>query len=147
MGQKLPPETASGLVLLISFAALYVVNALVIGVANVLVPQHVVLGTMSLTPIKALLLSTGVLACIASFAIPIVRVIEHKRGKMFTTKDWMLFYFLLNFVGVWVVARASKELGMGVSSWVVVLVLALVLDATQGAVMMFVEKRKMGWGL
>lgn len=59
---------------------------------------------------------------------------------MFSSAEWMASYFVLNFVGVWVVARFANQLGFGISSWVVALVLAVVLDVVQGAAMMQVEK-------
>ena len=135
-------KSETGIILVISYAVLFIVNCAVIFAANIIFPTQVVLGTKSLSLIWAGVLSMGVLTLINTFAVPIIRVIENSRKKMFTTKDWMVSYFLLNFVGVWLVARCATELGMGISSWVVALVLAVVLDVVQGVAMMQLEKMK-----
>jgi uncharacterized membrane protein SirB2 len=84
----------------------------------------------------------GVLSLINTFAIPLVRVYENERKRMFSTNKWMIAYFLLNFGGVWLIARGSEQLGLGITSWLVALVLAIVFDLVQGVVMMKLEKMR-----
>lgn len=129
-----------GLVLVVTYAVLFVVNGLVLLLANSLFPQQVVLGTQFITRGWAVIHSMGTLALINTFAIPFFREYEKSRGKMLTSQEWMVGYFVLNFVGVWVIARFANQLGFGISSWMVALVLAAVLDVVQGAAMMQVEK-------
>ncbi|OGY19595.1 MAG: hypothetical protein A2900_00590 [Candidatus Chisholmbacteria bacterium RIFCSPLOWO2_01_FULL_50_28] len=129
-----------GLVLVITFFLLFVVNGLVLLLSNSLFPRQVVLGTQFITKGWAIIHSMVALALLGTFAIPLVREYEKSRGKMFTSREWMVAYLVLNFVGVWVVARFADQLGFGISSWMVALVLAAVLDVVQGAVMMQVEK-------
>jgi len=135
-------NSETGIVLVISYVLMFVTNFAVIYLGNMFFPKNIVLGTMSLTPIWSIALSMGVLTLIDTFAIPIVRVIENIRKRMFSTVDWMVAYFLINFVGVWLVARGAEQLGMGITSWVVALILALILDFVQGVVMMQLEKLK-----
>ncbi len=132
----------TGMVLVISYFVLLLVNYILISLANIFFPEHVVLGTISLTPVWAGIISMSALSLIVTFAVPFVRVYEDARSKILTTRDWMLLYFILNFVGVWLVSRAATQLGMGISSWVVALVLAIILDTAQGVVMMQIEKMK-----
>ncbi len=131
-----------GLILVVSYFVLFVVNSAAVALANLLFPQMVVLGTQSLSPLWALALSMGVLALMNTFALPLVRVFENKRKRMLNTNEWMILYFLLNFGGVWLVSRAAEQLGMGITSWIVALVLAVALDLMQGIVMMKLEKMK-----
>lgn len=131
-----------GLVLVLSYFALFVVNSAVVSLANLFFPQVVVLGTQSLSPLWALGLSMGVLALINTFVLPLVRIFENKRKRMLNTNEWMLLYFVLNFAGVWLITRGAKELGLGITSWAVALVLAVVLDLAQGVIMMELEKMK-----
>lgn len=129
-----------GLVLVVTYFVLFVVNALVVWLANSLVPQQVVLGTQFISKGWAIIHSMGTLALLNTFAIPFVREYEKSRGKMFSPKEWMVAYLVLNLVGVWVIARFAENLGFGISSWTVALVLAAVLDVVQGIAMMQVEK-------
>lgn len=142
MNNNLPKISDQGLMLVVSYFTLLVVNSLVLMIANFLFPGFVVLGTRSLSTFWAILLSMGVLALINTFAIPFVHLYEEQRKKIFTTSEWMISYFALNFVGIWFVTRAANQLGMGITSWVVALVLALVFDFVQGMAMMQLEKMK-----
>ena len=53
----------------------------------------------------------------------------------------MIGYLVINFVGLWSVARGADVLGLGISSWMIVLVIAVVLDFIQGGVMMGLGKK------
>ncbi len=141
MANKSPSLFANpGLVLVITYFILFAVNSLVLYLAHLWFPHHVVLGTQSLTPIWALILSMGTLTLLDTFAIPFINHYEKVRAQTLTTKDWMLAYFALNFVGVWLVTRFADNLGFGITSWIVAAILAVALDFTQGAAMMQLEK-------
>lgn len=84
----------------------------------------------------------GTLALIGTFSIPFIHRYEKSRGRTLTSRDWMLAYFIINFVGLWVISRYSEQFGFGISSWVVAAVLAAVLDVAQGAAMMQLEKAR-----
>lgn len=135
-------KSSDGVILVVSYLVLFVVNSIVIYLAHMLFPSLVVLGTRSLSLVWAISLSMGVLSLINTFAIPLVRVYENERKRMFSTNEWMIAYFLLNFGGVWLIARGSAQLGLGITSWVVALVLAVVFDLVQGVVMMKLEKMR-----
>lgn len=135
------PET--GMILVKTFGLLLGVNSAVLYLAHLLFPNEVVLGTLNIPMWWAVVESMGILALIGTFAVPFIREYEYKSGKMFTNKQWMGTYLVLNFVGVWVIARMAEFVGLGISSWVVALVLAIVLDAAQGAGMMKLEKTRM----
>ncbi|MFH1602148.1 MAG: hypothetical protein ABIB61_04285 [Candidatus Shapirobacteria bacterium] len=129
-----------GLILVISYFLIFLANSLVIILTNLLFPNFIVLGTACHTKLWAIIQSMGVLALINTLAIPLIREYENKRGKMLNSQEWMLAYFLVNFAGLWIVARFAKNFGLGISSWVVALVLAIVLDAVQSATMIKLEK-------
>jgi hypothetical protein len=52
----------------------------------------------------------------------------------------MLTYFAINIVALWEITRFAENLGLGVSSWVVVILLAAALDWAQGMAMMAAGK-------
>lgn len=129
-----------GIVLVVSYALLFLVNASVLYLANMYFPQYVVLGTMSMTAGWAILHSMAKLALINTFAIPFVHEYEKMSGRMLGAAEWSGIYFVVNFVGLWLIARFSDQYGMGLSAWYVAAVLAAVMDFFQGIVMMGLEK-------
>lgn len=132
----------AGLVLVKSLLVMFVINILVVFLAHMVFPAYVVLGTGTLSIVWALALSMGILSLIDTFTIPFVRVFENYRKRMFSPVEWMVTYFVINFVGIWLISRGAEQLGLGVRSWIVVLVLAVVLDVVQGMAMMKLEKMK-----
>lgn len=133
-----------GMVMVITYAVLLLVNAAVIVLANNFFPAQVVLGAAHIPFWHAVVMSSGKLALLGTFAIPFVREMEARRGEMLNTQEWMLAYFFINAIGLWLVARFAQQLGLGIASWRVVVVLAVVLDLVQGAAMMQVEKWRTG---
>jgi hypothetical protein len=123
-----------------TFVTIWVTNAVILWVANMLFSQNIVLGTMSLNSTAALLLSSAVLAWICTLAIPFFTLWEMKRGKILTPTDWMAGYLVVNAVALWLVSRAAEVFGLGISSWIFVIITAAVLDMVQGMVMMAVGK-------
>lgn len=131
------------MILVITYSILFAVNSLVIYLANLWFPQNVVLGTQSLSPTWALFLSMGVLSLINTFAIPFMNQYEKSRKQPLTPKDWMAAYFVLNFTGLWLVTRAAEQLGLGITSWVIAAILAVIIDVFQGIAMMRLEKLRL----
>lgn len=133
-----------GLLLLVSYLNLFVVSCFGLMVAASLFPINIVLGTFSLSFSWSIFLSMAVLSWINTFAIPLVREWEKKQQKMLSSRDWMMLYFGLNFAGLWLISRFSQQFGLGISSWVYVVGLALWLDFLQGLAMMWMEKWRQG---
>jgi hypothetical protein len=129
-----------GIVLLVTYLLLFITNSLVILLANLLAPTHVVLGTAHLSLSWAVCLSMGKLALIGTFMIPIINEAESRRKQVFTPRDWLIVYFIINFIGVWLISRAAGQFGLGISTWITAAILALVFDAAQGMIMMQLEK-------
>jgi hypothetical protein len=124
----------------ISFFVVTVVNAIILGVANAIVPMQVVVGTFTIPPLFALLLTGASLSLITLLVLPFLTEVELRRGKNLSPAEMMAAYLVVNFVGLWLLTRRSEIFGVGVSSWMVVLVLAAVLDFVQGMVMMGIEQ-------
>lgn len=135
------PTENHGMILVASFAVIFIVNMIVLYFANLWFPNTVVLGTMSLTTLWALLLSAGALAVVGTFSIPFFHEVEMRSNKVLTPLEWTLGYLVINFVSLWLLTRAAEIFGMGVTSWLVVLVLAVVLDIVQGIGMMSLQSQ------
>lgn len=132
----------TGIELPISFGVMFLVNIVGIYLANLYYPKMVVVGTFGLTSVEALLLSAGVLATINAFLIPLFHVIENSRKKMLTDKEWMLGYAIMNTVVLWLMTRIPTVFGLGISSWIPLVSLALVLNFLQGLGMVAYGKIK-----
>lgn len=130
----------TGMIFPITYIVLFVVSSIVLYFANQYFPEQIVLGTMSLTPQWAIVLSMGTLALFNTLALPFIREYENAKQRMLTNAEWMVIYFFTNAFGLWIISRFAEQFGMGVSSWTFIAGLAIVLDVTQGAAMMFVEK-------
>lgn len=140
MADKKIETQGSRMVPSLTFLPLLLVNVLVVFVANAFFPDVVVLGTRSISPTLGIFLSMAVLAMVNTLVISVVRGYEQSRNRMLSSTEWMVVYFVVNFVGIWTIVRVPEKLGLGVASWVVVLVLALTMDFLQGMAMMQTEK-------
>lgn len=140
MAQKLVEKKDIGMMFTISFFVVTLVNAIVFYLAHMWFPANVVLGTMSLSQTWAVLLGAGTLSLFTLLIMPFLRVIEMKRRKILSPAEMLRAYFVINFIGLWLITRASDIFGIGVSSWTIVLGLALVLDFAQGMVMMKIDQ-------
>ncbi len=129
-----------GMVMLMTFLTMFVINAIVIYFANMFFPDQVVLGTMSISHLWSVFLSAGTLAVILTFAMPFYTVWEQHVKRASTPTEWMVGYLVLNAVSLWLITRVAEIFGLGVASWMVIVVLAAILDVVQGMVMMAMTK-------
>lgn len=133
-------QAQHGLMIIYSFIALMLTNVVVLIIVNALFPHNVVLGTYSLSYWWAICHSMLRLTLIGVFAMLLVTVYEWKNKTVFTPKQWMLAYFVVNFVALWCISRFADNLGLGFSSWFVIFLFAGVLDMAQGMTMMKLGK-------
>lgn len=132
----------TGIVLSVSFVVLFLTNVLGIYIANMFYPKMIVLGTFGLTSYEALLLGAGTLAVMNTLLMPLFHMYENNRKKMLSSMEWMIGYAVMNVVALWLISRVPTIFGVGVSSWMSLVALALVLDFIQGLGMMALEKFK-----
>lgn len=140
MASKKTFQEETGIILTATYFVLFVINAVIIYLANFFFPQFAVLGTITIPLYWAIIHSAGVLALLGTMAIPVVHEYENWREKMLTTNEWMISYFILNFVGIWLIARFPEQFGFGISIWLVAFVLAIILDFVQGIAMTSLQK-------
>ncbi len=133
-------QAQHGLMMIYSFIALMLTNVIVLMIVNALFPNQVVLGTYSISYWWAIWHSMFKLSVVSVFVIPLVTYYEWKNKLIASPKQWMALYFVVNFLVIWEITRFADNLGLGVSSWGVVLLLAAVFDMAQGIVMMSIGK-------
>ncbi len=130
------PKSNPHLETIAAFFLTWFASATIITIASALFPKNVVLGTISLSHWEALLLSSGVLSWLMTLSIVLFTEVEVRQQRVLSPKDWLMGYFALNTVGIWLIARLAEILGLGLSSWLVALLLGLVLSFAQGSTMM-----------
>ena len=136
-------QAQHGLMVIYTFITLFVVNNLVLHLANMVFPDAIVLGTSSISHWWAMYHSMFKLTVICTFVMLLVTVYEWKNKVVFTPKQWMGTYLVVNFAALWCISRFADNLGLGFSSWFVILLFAGVLDMVQGMAMMALgEKSK-----
>lgn len=123
-----------------SYPILFATTALVMYLANILYPQCVVLGTQSISYGWSFIHIAGTLAMLDVLVVPLVREYENKIGKMITDKDWMVAYFVVNFIGLYLMSKFANNLGMGLKAWYSAALMSLVLTPIQGVAMMLLDK-------
>lgn len=133
-------QAKTGIHLIYAFATMLAVNTLVLMLANNFFPNHVVLGTYSISYWWAIYHSMVKLSLIGTLVMPLVAHYEWKRGKLFEPKEWMITYMVVNVVALWGISRFAENLGLGISAWWVVLILAAVFNWAQGMAMMTLGK-------
>lgn len=138
MAKKVHEET--GILMPITFISIFGVSSAVVYAASLLFPTEVVLGTYSISTVWALIHSMSLLALLHTLMVPVIREYENSQGRMFTDRDWLVTYFVLNFAGLWVLSRFADELGLGLNSWLVALMLAVIVNIGQAGVMLLVSK-------
>jgi len=118
------------------FVAFLIGHSLVIYLANRFFPMTVVLGNHVLSPTMAVLSSMVVFTLIAVGAIPVIEHLAESQRRRLSSFDWMTMFTFINAGGLWLVTRFAEQLGLGVSSWLAVVILALVMDVVQGLLVM-----------
>lgn len=126
--------------LVVTYFVLFAINCAIIWLANVLFPKNIALGTWSIPKFWAIIQSMGILALIDTFAIPFIREYAVKKKKMLSSQEWMIAFFLINTAGIWLMARLANEIGLGISSWLVAILLGVVLDLFQGLALKLINK-------
>lgn len=132
MAKAVSSEHMTARQLSLTFVVWLIAHSLIFYLANRFYPQAVVLGTHELSALQGLAYSMVVFTLITVGSIPVVEMIAGMQNRVLKAMDWMVIYFVINTAAIWVVARFAEQLGMGISSWMVAIVLGLIIDAVQG---------------
>ncbi|MEN8252886.1 MAG: hypothetical protein ABFQ62_00700 [Patescibacteria group bacterium] len=120
--------------LLTMFVSFFLVQSAIVYLASMLFADQVVLGTHLYSPLQGLLQSMFVLTLIMVGAMPVIELVLKRYKIKFQDKHWLLLYFVINTVAIWVVARFAEQLGFGISSWLVAVILGLIFGVDQALI-------------
>lgn len=118
----------------VGFVGFFIANAIVFYLANRLFPTQLVLGTHLLTPFAALMYANFVFTLLLVGATPVIEAVAEQTQTKLKDMHWMGLYFVINTAALWFVARFAEQLGLGIASWLVAVLVAIVLDFVQGMV-------------
>jgi hypothetical protein len=112
-------------------------------IASMLFPMAVVLGNAVVSPFMALFYSMLITTLIGVGVMPLVEMVSSSLKIKMSMPHYIVLYAIVNAAALWIVSRFAEQVGLGLSSAVVIVVLAVVLDLVQGfAVTMIMPKRK-----
>jgi len=110
----------------------FILDAAILFLGTLVASKSIVFGTEFIPPAWGVFHAASLLSLIGILTIPVFEYIREKRQKELSMQDWMIGYFVINFVSVWVISRFAEQLGFGISSWMVAVILAVFLDFAQG---------------
>jgi hypothetical protein len=120
--------------LMAAWVAFFLASTLLFYLVNLLFPQYLVFGTDQISSWVAMLQSSALLSLLVVGAIPIIEMVGSSMGRKISDSDWMVIYLLLNTIGIWLISRFAEVIGLGISSWVVALVVGFILNLAQGII-------------
>ena len=124
------------------FVYFMVIDSIILYGAHLLFPNQVVLGTYQISPLLAVIQSMLFFSLFAVVSTPVIELVAHYLKLKLTDLHWIILTFLIDFVGLWLVARLANMLGLGISSWVIVAVLAVCFDLGQGLAIRMLRNTK-----
>lgn len=109
--------------------------------ANLFFPKAVILGNHLLSPFTGAVYAMAMVALIAVGVMPVVEYFIKENKLKLTSTHWLLLYWVVNAAAIWLVGRFAEIVGMGISSWLVAVLMGLALDLVQGGLMMHVVSK------
>jgi hypothetical protein len=124
------------------FIGFLAVNCLLVYLANQLLPDNFVLGNARLNPLAAAGVS-GLLITVLIVVGVVVKAVGNKMNKTLEAVVPTLVYFwVVNFVAFWAVARMAEVSGLGVSKFTYAAGWAVVADVAQWGVWIVLGAKK-----
>lgn len=124
---------------LVNFLGFWIVSVLILVVFSNIYLDDVVLGNISITTPAATLLN-GLILALAIYLVPSVVNKLDLKLKVSDEKVLLVGYFLTNVVALWVLKRLADFTGLGISSILHVLVVAVVMSLMQVGVKRYSSK-------
>lgn len=109
--------------------------------ANLFFSRAIVLGNHFVSPFWGAVYAMAMVSLITVGVMPIIEQISWKKKLNLTSSHWIVMYWVINSGAIWVTARFTEFIGMGINSWLVAVALGFVLDLVQGGLMMHVVSK------
>lgn len=116
-------------------------GVLVALLSNLFFPKAVILGNHLLSPFVGAVYAMAMVALIAVGVMPVVEYLIKENKWKFSSTHWLLLYWVVNAGSMWLVGRFAEIVGLGISSWMVAVLVGLALNLVQGGLMMHVVSK------
>ena len=124
----------------IPFTSFLVINFLVLYLFSVIFPNNIVFGNDVLSSIFAAIWTAFILTFLSWIAKPILSRI---RINLTGVRNKIIFYFIVNTVLIWILARFPSFTGFGISRFSWAIILGLFLELTQWRIWEILRTRKL----
>lgn len=121
----------TGIVIPMIFLLMFIVDSLLIHLANQFFPEAIVLGNDKIKYLWAIIHSMSTLALINTLMLPIMRLYENAKKASLSIQEKFVFNFLTNLGGLFLISRLAVQLGLGISAWYVTALLAIIFSTVQ----------------
>jgi uncharacterized membrane protein YvlD (DUF360 family) len=122
------------------FGSIWLTNTVLFYTVPLIFPQYYELGSYIVPEVIAAIVSGLLLTLFCWAAKPIVSSLKIKLKGNYTM---FLFYFVSNFVGVWIIARFAPYTGFGLVSYYWAATLALAMNTVQWLMWQILKKDKL----
>lgn len=122
----------------VPFLSLWLVGSLLLWLANMLYPTYYVLGNANLTGVLAAIVTGLVWTAVVWKSMVFTKKLGIKDNDMLKQA---LYFLVVNFITLWVIARFSALFGFGVVSYFWVFALAFVANLVQWGVWAITSKK------
>ena len=116
---------------IVNFLSFWVANTVALLISAAVLGGNVVLGNDKVSASVAAIIAGLILTVITTFT---PRIVEKSGFKVKDDKLWGVIFLSVNFVGIWVIKRLAILTGLGISSILWVLILAVVITLVQWGV-------------
>lgn len=106
--------------------------------SNLFFPRFIELGNDITSPLLGAVFSMLVVSLIAVGMMPIIENFAQQNKIELTSTKWLIIYWIIDATAIWIMGRLAAVVGLGISSWLVAVMLGLAINLIQGGLMMHV---------
>lgn len=110
-----------------AFGVFWILNSLLLYFANLVYPANFIFGTYNMGFLSSIVVAGFAWTLMVWVSDPIVSMVTKLDGRVIKFG----FYFLVNFLALWLTARLAPITGFGVTSFVWLAILAIFADMAQ----------------
>jgi len=112
----------------IPFFTFWILNSLILFILSVIFPNNIVFGNDVLSGVFAAFWTGFILTFLSWLAKPILAKFNFKLSGV---RNRMLFYFALNVILIWILARIPNFTGFGITRFTWAIILGLILELVE----------------
>ena len=110
------------------WVSFFLVNLIALYFAYLLVPSFIVLGNANLTHCTAVLLNSFLISTIYYLVLRLAKYLNINTSK---NSSWILTGLITNILSIWFVSKGAVLTGLGISSYLIALILGIIITSLQ----------------